>query len=98
MRAWASPLPSDVDAHDHDHDEDEDGDGAELALAPCRARLAPVPFAAPRRRLTTGSHAEFVGALIYEFRGALASLMGATELLARRRQDLDEAVLDDLGT
>ncbi|HEV7864755.1 MAG TPA: hypothetical protein VGR20_18770, partial [Acidimicrobiia bacterium] len=34
----------------------------------------------------------------YEFRGALASLMGATELLARRRQDLDEAVLDDLGT
>jgi hypothetical protein len=55
-----------------------------------------VPFAAPRRRLTTGSHAEFVGALIHEFRGSLASLKGASELLARRRHDLDEAVLGDL--
>jgi hypothetical protein len=56
-----------------------------------------VPFAAPRRRLTTGSHAEFVGALVHEFRGSLASLKGASELLARRRQDLDEAVVGDLS-
>ena len=54
-------------------------------------------YAPPRRRLTTGSHAEFVGALVHEFRGALASLKGASELLARRRADLDEAVLADLS-
>lgn len=56
-----------------------------------------VDYAPPRRRLTTGSHAEFVGALVHEFRGALASLKGASELLARRRTDLDEAVLGDLS-
>jgi hypothetical protein len=55
-----------------------------------------VAFVPPRRRLTTGSHAEFVGALVHEFRGSLASLKGASELLARRRHDLDEAVLGDL--
>ena len=55
-----------------------------------------VPFAPPRRRLTTGSHAEFVGALVNEFRGSLASLKGASELLARRRHTLDEDVLGDL--
>ncbi|HKN40680.1 MAG TPA: hypothetical protein VJ456_16405, partial [Acidimicrobiia bacterium] len=55
-----------------------------------------VAFAPPRRRLTTGSHAEFVGALVQQFRGSLASLKGASELLARRRHDLDEAVLADL--
>src|SRR5207244_1723604 len=54
-----------------------------------------VAFAPPRRRLTTGSHAEFVGALVQQFRGSLASLKGASELLARRRHDLDEAVLAD---
>jgi hypothetical protein len=54
-------------------------------------------YAPPRRRLTTGSHAEFVGALVHEFRGALASLKGASELLTRRRSDLDEAVLADLS-
>ena len=57
-----------------------------------------VAFAPPRRRLTTGSHAEFVGALVQQFRGSLASLKGASELLARRRHDLDEAVLADLST
>ena len=36
-----------------------------------------VLYAAPWRRLTTGSHAEFVGALVHEFRGALASLKDA---------------------
>jgi len=56
-----------------------------------------VDYVPPRRRLTTGSHAEFVGALVHEFRGALASLKGASELLARRRADLDEAVLADLS-
>jgi hypothetical protein len=56
-----------------------------------------VRYAAPKRRLTTGSHAEFVGALVREFRGSLASLKGASELLARGRSDLDEAVLADLG-
>ena len=58
---------------------------------------AVVPFAPPRRRLTTGSHAEFVGALVHEFRGSLASLKGASELLHRRRHDLDETVLGDLS-
>ncbi len=56
-----------------------------------------VSYAPPRRRLTTGSHGEFVGALVNEFRGALASLKGASELLARRRHELDEAVLGDLS-
>ena len=56
-----------------------------------------VPYAPPRRRLTTGSHAEFVGALVHEFRGSLASLKGASELLARRRHTLDEDVLADLS-
>jgi hypothetical protein len=56
-----------------------------------------VSYAPPRRRLTTGSHGEFVGALVNEFRGALASLKGASELLARRRHELDEAVLADLS-
>jgi len=57
-----------------------------------------VAYAPPRRRLTTGSHAEFVGALVHEFRGSLASLKGASELLARRRHELDEGVLGDLST
>jgi len=57
-----------------------------------------VAFAPPRRRLTTGSHAEFVGALVHEFRGSLGSLKGASELLVRRRHDLDEDVVADLGT
>src|SRR5918999_2266556 len=56
-----------------------------------------VSYAPPRRRLTTGSHAEFVGALVNEFRGALASLKGASELLAGRRHELDETVLTDLS-
>jgi signal transduction histidine kinase len=56
-----------------------------------------VDYAPPRRRLTTGSHGEFVGALVHEFNGALASLKGASELLARRRSDLDEGVLADLS-
>ena len=56
-----------------------------------------VSYVPPRRRLTTGSHAEFVGALVHEFRGALASLKGASELMARRRQELDEATLADLS-
>jgi hypothetical protein len=55
-----------------------------------------VDYAPPRRRLTTGSHHEFVGALVHEFRSALASLKGASELLARRRGDLDADVLADL--
>ncbi len=58
---------------------------------------AAVSFSPPRRRLTTGSHGEFVVALVHEFRGALASLKGASDLLARRRDDLDEAVLVDLS-
>ena len=57
-----------------------------------------VDYAPPRRRLTTGSHAEFVGALVHEFRSALASLKGASELLARRRDDLDDDVAADLST
>jgi signal transduction histidine kinase len=57
-----------------------------------------VCYAPPRRRLTTGSHAEFVGALVHEFRGALASLKGASELMAGRRHELDEAVLADLSS
>src|ERR1044072_8764846 len=56
-----------------------------------------VDYAPPRRRLTTGSHAEFVGALVHEFRSALASLKGASALLARRRDALDEDVLADLS-
>ena len=56
-----------------------------------------VCYAPPKRRLTTGSHAEFVGALVHEFRSALASLKGASELLARRRTDLEETVLADLS-
>jgi hypothetical protein len=57
-----------------------------------------VSYAPPRRRLTTGSHAEFVGALVHEFKSALASLKGASELMARRRHELDEATLADLST
>jgi hypothetical protein len=57
-----------------------------------------VSYAPPRRRLTTGSHGEFVCALVNEFKGALASLKGASELMARRRNDLDEAVVADLST
>lgn len=57
-----------------------------------------VSYSPPRRRLTTGSHAEFVGALVHEFKSALASLRGAGELMARRRHELDEAVLADLST
>ncbi len=56
-----------------------------------------VSYAPPRRRLSTGSHGEFVVALVNEFRGALASLKGASELLARRRDELDEATLADLS-
>lgn len=56
-----------------------------------------VSYAPPRRRLTTGSHAEFIGALVHEFKIALASLQGASELLARRRHELDEVVLADLS-
>ena len=85
MRAWASPLPSPLGEHDVPDSVD---------LAP--ARLAPADYVPPRRRLTTGSHAEFVGALVQEFRSSLASLKGASELLARRRLALDEAVLADL--
>jgi len=87
VRAWAPSFPSDLDGCD-------DTDGTEID--PPRARLAAVPFAPPKRRLTTGSHAEFVTALVHEFHGSLASLKGASELLARRRRDLDEAVLADL--
>src|SRR5215510_13675735 len=56
-----------------------------------------VAYAPPRRRLTTGSHAEFVGALVHEFNTSLASLKGASDLLARRRHELDAAVLGDLS-
>lgn len=56
-----------------------------------------VDYAPPRRRLTTGSHHEFVGALVREFRSALASLKGASELLARRSGDLDADVQADLS-
>jgi len=56
-----------------------------------------VAYAPPRRRLTTGSHAEFVGALVHEFDASLASLRGASDLLARRRHELDEAMLGDLS-
>jgi len=56
-----------------------------------------VAYNPPRRRLTTGSHAEFVGALVHEFRVSLASLTGASDLLARRRPELDEDVLRDLS-
>jgi len=42
-----------------------------------------VLYAPPRRRLTTGSHAEFVGALVHEFRRALASLKDPGELATR---------------
>ena len=52
-----------------------------------------VDFAPPRRRLTTGSHHEFVGALVHEFRSALASLKGASEMLARRPADLDLSLI-----
>ena len=89
MRAWAPSLPSHVDAGD-----DTDG----LDVVPGQARLTAVPYAPPRRRLTTGSHAEFVGALVHEFRASLASLKGASELMTRRRRDLDEAALADLGS
>jgi len=57
-----------------------------------------VDYAPPRRRLSTGAHAEFVGALVREFRASLASLQGASDLLVRRRHDLDEDVVADLGT
>ena len=92
MRAWASPLPSSLDEHDVTD---------ELELAPA-ARLTPAAYAPPRRRLTTGSHAEFVGALVREFRSSLASLKGASELLARTTsrapgRPLDETVLGDLS-
>jgi hypothetical protein len=42
-----------------------------------------VLYAPPRRRLTTGSHQEFVGALVHEFRSALASLKDANALADR---------------
>jgi hypothetical protein len=53
-------------------------------------------YTPPRRRMSTGAHADFVGALVHEFRGSLASLKGASELLTRRRHELDETVLGDL--
>ncbi|HEU5447922.1 MAG TPA: hypothetical protein VFW57_02825, partial [Acidimicrobiia bacterium] len=56
-----------------------------------------VSYSPPRRRLTTGSHAEFVGALVHEFKSALASLQGASELMARRRNELDEVVRGDMS-
>jgi len=59
---------------------------------------AAVDYAPPRRRLSTGAHADFVGALVREFRWSLASLQGASELLVRRRHDLDDAVVSDLGS
>jgi hypothetical protein len=43
----------------------------------------PVMYAPPRRRLTTGSHAEFVGALVTEFRSALSTLKDPLELSTR---------------
>ena len=69
VRAWASPLASAV--------------ADELDIGSTLGSLTPVPYAPPRRRLTTGSHAEFVGALVHEFRAALASLKDASELAAR---------------
>jgi signal transduction histidine kinase len=57
-----------------------------------------VEYAPPRRRLSTGAHAEFVGALVREFRSSLASLQGASDLLVRRRHDLDDDVVADLGS
>ena len=89
MRAWAPSLS--------DLDEGDDTDEMDMAAASARARLAAVAFVPPRRRLTTGSHAEFVGALVHEFKGSLASLKGASELMAQRRHDLDEDVLGDLS-
>ncbi len=86
MRAWAPPVPSGMDEHDVTDD---------LDLVP--ARLGPAAYAAPRRRMTTSAHAEFVGALVREFRSSLASLKGASELLAARRRDLDEGVLGELS-
>jgi hypothetical protein len=68
-----------------------------LPSDPCQDDGEIVRYAAPRRRLSTGSHAEFVGALVHEFRGSLAALKGASELIIRRRPDLDEAVLGDLS-
>ena len=88
MRAWAPSFPSDLDGCD-------DTDGTEID-PPRRGPLEAIPFAPPKRRLSTGSHAEFVGALVQEFHGSLASLKGASELLARRRRDLDQGVLADL--
>jgi len=88
VRAWGSPLASNV----ADHDVTD-----ELEIGSSLGRLTPVPYAPPRRRLTTGSHAEFVGALVHEFRGAVASLKGASDLIARRRHELDEAVVTDLS-
>jgi hypothetical protein len=57
-----------------------------------------VDYVPPRRRLSTGAHADFVGALVREFRLALASLQGASDLLVHRRHDLDDAVVADLGS
>lgn len=74
----------------------------ELELAPA-ARLTPAAYAPPRRRLTTGSHAEFVGAIVREFRSSLASLKGASDLLAgmtsrpENGRPLDQGVLGDLS-
>lgn len=86
MRAWATPVPPGIGEQDVTD---------ELDLA--TARRTPSAYAPPRRRLTTGSHAEFVGALVREFRGSLASLKGASELLAGRRHRLDDAVVGDLS-
>lgn len=88
MRAWAPHVPSGMDEHDVT-------DELDLVRAPLTPAAA---YAPPRRRLTTGSHAEFVGALVREFRSSLASLKGASELLAARRADLDEVVLGELST
>jgi hypothetical protein len=95
LRAWVSPLQSGMDGHDVTD---------ELELAPS-ARLTPSAYAPPRRRLTTGSHAEFVGAIVREFRSSLVQLKGASELLARMTsraagtaRPLDEGVLGDLST
>lgn len=62
-----------------------------------RGGVSPVAYAPPRRRMTTSAHAEFVGALVREFRSSLASLEAAGERLAACRRDLDEAVLTDLS-
>jgi hypothetical protein len=69
----------------------------EVVVRGVASSLPSEQYTPPRRRLTTGSHAEFVGALVNEFRGALASLKGASELMARRRHELDESVLADLS-